>query len=408
MAKKALEGIRVIELGLYVALPITGRILASLGAEVIKVETHRALDGMVYIPAWAPGVGQPEYQGDKRRITLDLGRPGAKQVFARLLRKSDVFMTNFRRDVLARWGIDFPQVREINPDVIISWQTGMGSIGPHGAYKVYGMLMQHMSGISLMTGLPESACGVVNTSYSDYHCAVFQPLAIIGALERRRRTSKSAFIEASIFKSGVCTVGPAVLNYQANGELPGRIGNKDPYASPHGAYRCQGEDRWCVIAVFTEEQWQSFCQVIGSPSWTREPKFATLLGRIKNSDEIDRRVEEWTVHQAAGEVMERMQEAGVPAGIVAKGQDLAQSAHLKERDFFKQTTYYVPDPKKRGTEWQAGSPVVACRIPIGLSKTPCEIGDMRRIGEDNNYVYGKVLGMSREEIRRLTEEAVLI
>ena len=232
MSKRALGGVRVLEFGPYVALPLTGRILASLGAEVIKVETNKALDEMAFIPAWSRGAGQPDYQRAKKRITLDVRTPQGRDIFLELARISDVFMTNFRRNVLARWGIDFPQIREVRPDIITMWQTGLGGQGPYYTYKTYGFLAQHTCGVSLITGLPGSPPEAVNTSYSDYHKGVFQPVAIIGALIRRNNTGKAASMETSIFKSGAVTTGPHILDYQANHRLPERIGNRAPAAHP--------------------------------------------------------------------------------------------------------------------------------------------------------------------------------
>ena len=204
----ALTGIRVVEFGPYVALPLTGRILGSLGAEVIKVETNKVLDEMAFIPAWSRGAGQPEYQRGKRRITLDVRTDAGRDLILEMVRISDVFMTNFRRNVLDRWGIDFPEIRRQRPDSIIMWQTGLGGHGPYYTYKSFGILVQHLSGVSLMTGLPDEPPGVVNTSYSDYHTGVFQPAGIIAALMRRNLTGKTATLESSIFKSGVATCGP--------------------------------------------------------------------------------------------------------------------------------------------------------------------------------------------------------
>ena len=213
--KKALAGVRVLELGPYVALPLTGRILASLGAEVIKVETNKALDEMAFIPAWSRGAGQPDFQRIKKRVSLDVRTPEGLEVFRELVKVSDVFMTNFRRNILDRWGIDFPEVRRLRPDIILMWQTGLGGIGPYYTYKSYGILVQHMAGVSLMTGDEDSPPSAINTSYSDYHTGVFQPSAIIGALMRRRMTGQPATMESSIFKSGAVTAGPAILDFQA-------------------------------------------------------------------------------------------------------------------------------------------------------------------------------------------------
>ena len=152
MTKQALAGLRVIEFGPYVALPLTGRILASMGAEVIKVETNKVLDEMAFIPAWSRGAGQPDFQMNKKRITLDVRTPEGRDLFLELVKTSDVFMTNFRRNILDRWGIDFPRVREAKQDIIVMWQTGLGGHGPYYTYKSYGILVQHMSGVSMMSG----------------------------------------------------------------------------------------------------------------------------------------------------------------------------------------------------------------------------------------------------------------
>lgn len=406
MTKRALEGIRVVELGPYVALPMTGRILASLGAEVIKVETNKVLDEMAFIPAWSKGAGQPDYQRHKKRITLDVRTDEGKDLLLRLLKVSDVFMTNFRRNILSRWGVDFPEVRAARPDIVIMWQTGLGGNGPYYTYKSYGILVQHMSGVSLMSGSPGAPPVAVNTSYSDYHTGVFQPTAIIAALMRRGLQGKTATMESSIFRSGAVTAGPAILDYQLNDRLPERRDNRDTSAAPHGVYRCQGEDRYCAIAVDGDEQWAAFCQAVGNPDWTQDPRFATAFSRLSNQDELDRLVGDWTIGFAAEEVMDKLQQAGVPASIVSQGQDLHDSKHLKARDFYRDTNYYVAERGTHASQWEEGSSI-AWSMPFSMSKTPVEFGKYTNIGEDNSYVFGELLGLSPEEIARLSEKEVI-
>ena len=302
----ALSGIRVVEFGPYVALPLTGRILGSLGAEVIKVETNKVLDEMAFIPAWSRGAGQPEYQRAKRRITLDVRTDAGRDLMLQLARISDVFMTNFRRNVLHRWGIDFPAIRRQRPDAVIMWQTGLGGHGPYYTYKSFGILVQHLSGVSMMTGLPDEPPGVVNTSYSDYHTGVFQPAGIIAALMRRRLTGKTATLESSIFKSGVATCGPALLDYQANaGRSPQRRGNRDAWAVPHNVYPCAGTDRYLAISVSDDDQWQRLRQAMGSPDWAAAPEYQTRIARRRHEDALDAAIAQWT----------RPQDAAVHSGI---------------------------------------------------------------------------------------------
>ena len=405
MTKKALQGVRVIEFGLYIALPLSTRLLASLGAEIIKVETLTSLDMSWFGPLYAPGSLQLEYRPLKRNVTLDVRKPRGKEIMEELIKKSDVYITNFGGGALNKWGLSFEHVRSLKEDLIMLWQTGLGSKGPYAGYKAYGRLMQHACAISSMSGTPDNL-GVANISYSDYHTSVFNVMAVVGALERRRRTGKGSFIECPIFESGVVTVGPALLDYQANRVVPERRENRHRFFAPHGTYPCKGEDRWCTIAVTTEEEWRSFCRVIGNPAWTKWPQFATMADRVKNARELDRLIGEWTSQYDAYQVMRRMQRAGVPAGIVAKGEDLSNSQHLKSHDFYKEAEYYAADFQKPGVEWAVSGTSPVFSEPIYLSETPCMFGPMHKPGQDNDYVYGKLLGMSQEEIKKLAAEGV--
>ena len=404
--RKALQGVRVLELGPYVALPLTGRILASLGAEVIKVETNKVLDEMAFIPAWSRGAGQPDFQRIKKRVSIDVRTEGGLEVFRELVKISDVFMTNFRRNILDRWGIDFPAVRELRPDIILMWQTGLGGIGPYYTYKSYGILVQHMGGVSLMTGDEGEPPSAINTSYSDYHTGVFQPSAVIGALMRRRMTGQPAIMESSIFKSGAVTAGPPILDYQANGRMPERIANRETGSAPHGVYRCEGEDRWCAIAVQNDQQWAGFCRALGSPKWSGQAEFATMDGRVANEDRLDALIGEWTAQFTADVVMERMQGEGVPASIVSQGDDLYASEHLKARDFYRPSPYYVAERGTPAWEWEKRDSL-AWSTPVRLSETPMEFGHYSNVGEDNDYVFREVLGMSEYDVGSLMESGAL-
>ena len=402
MTDRALKGLRILELGPYVALPLSGRILASLGAEVIKVETNKVLDEMAFIPAWSRGAGQPEFQRNKKRISLDVRTPDGLTVFRKLLSISDVFMTNFRRNILDRWGIDFPEVRSIRPDIVVMWQTGLGGIGPYYTYKSYGILVQHMGGVSLMSGEEGEPPATINTSYSDYHTGVFQPSAIIGALMRRAYTGNSAIMESSIFKSGAVTAGPALLDYQVSQKTPSRIGNKDFCMAPHGVYPCKGEDRWCAIAVQNETQWHSFIKILGSPGWGNEAEFSNLDVRIQNQERLDKLISEWTKTQDAEELMEMMQREAIPSSIVSKGQDLHGSRHLNDRGFYQPSKYFTAERGKPAYDWIEGQGMASV-VPVHMSGTPMVYGDYHNIGEDNEYVYGEVLGLSQDEIYRMTD-----
>ncbi len=400
------EGLRVIELAFYAAVPTTTRVLASLGAEVITVQSDTAIDEGWLPPPWGSGLIIRNRLVNKRSASLNVREPKAQEIMRELIGISDIFATNFTMPTLERWGLGYDRLREVKDNIIMLWQNAFGASGPYSSYKAYGMLTQYSSGVSLMTGSTEAPAST-DPPYSDLHAAMFSALSVVAALDRRRRTGKGTLIECSLNDTGVVTAGPALLDYQANGVLPARMENRDPYAAPHGAYPCRGYDRWCLIAVFTEEEWQSFRKVIGNPAWTAEPRFVTLADRLDNVVELDRLVTEWTADQDAVEVMEMMQAVGVPAGIVAQGQDLSQSEHLNRRGYYKETRYIVPEFGKSGSEWPEGKPVMCITEPIHFSETPCRFEPMPRIGQDNDYVYGKLLGMPQDQIDSLKSEGVL-
>jgi benzylsuccinate CoA-transferase BbsF subunit len=405
MAKKALAGIRIIEWGRYVAIPLATRLLASLGAEVIKVETLTRPELQWFGPTFAPGAMQLEIRALKRSVTLDVQRPEGKEIMEQLIKKSDVYMTNLTQEALIRCGLDFTRVRSLKDDLISVWQVGYGGSGPYKGYRAYGRLIQHACALSSITGWPDSP-GVANVSFSDYHSALFNVLAVVGALERRRRTGQGCHIESAVYESGVMTMGPVCLDYQANKVVPERMENRHRFFAPHGAYPCKGQDRWCAIATTTEKEWKAFCRVLGNPDWVKLPQFTTSADRVKNAQELDSLIAEWTSTRDAYEVMESMQKAGVPAGVVAKGRDLANNEHLQNREFYKQAEYYSPSFDRPGKDWPVAGKAVVCWQPMTFSNTRVVFGPMHRPGQDNDYVYGKILGMSNKEIKKLAKEGV--
>ena len=197
----------------------------------------------------------------------------------------------------------------------------------------------------------------------------------------------------------VTLLGTAILDYTINRNTATPVGNRPAYrlAAPYGVYRCQGEDRWCAIAVFSDEEWQAFCRVLGNPGWTKEERFATIEARWENIDELDRLVEEWTREHPAEEVMNLLQGVGVAAGVVQNAADLWQDPQLQSRGFFVKANHPV-----LGEVWFDGSPIKISRSPAQFQRAA------PLFGQDNEYVYCQLLGMSREEFDRYTQEGILV
>jgi crotonobetainyl-CoA:carnitine CoA-transferase CaiB-like acyl-CoA transferase len=223
-------------------------------------------------------------------------------------------------------------------------------------------------------------------------------LAILQALEHRQRTGEGQYIDLSETETMCSMLGTAVLEYGCNGKDALPVGNSSMawIAAPHGVYCCKGEDRWCAIAVFNDEEWRAFCRVIGCPSWTMEARFASQLGRWQNADELDAAVESWTKLHTAEEVMDLLLGVGVAVGVVQNAADLANDPQLRSRGFFIELEHSV-----MGKTVSDGS-------PIKLSDTPAVYARAApMLGQDNDYVYHCLLGISKEELQRLAADGVV-
>lgn len=399
-----MAGVRVVDFCWVTAGPMATRNLADFGAEVIKLESRTRVDLVRGYPPLSEGktglnVSGPfnNYNRNKLGITLNIGHPRGRDIVKRLVSISDVVSDNFTPGTMSKWGFDYERLREIKPDIIVLSMPVMGNNGPRRSFGGYGMGIAAAAGITYITGSPRRMPVGIGTAYPDAgpnprHAAI----AVLAALHYRNRTGKGQHIELAQYESTICFTGTAVLDYTVNQRVQSRMGNRLPYAAPHGAYRCKGDERWCVIAVFNEEEWRSFCQVIGNPPWTTEEKFATLLRRKENEDELDHLVEEWTRQRTAEEVMMSMQRAGVAAGVVQNGQDLLEK---DEQLRFRGHYVYMEHP-------EAGR-IAHDNVPCKLSATP---GVLRRpapiLGQDNEYVYGDLLGMTEDEMNQCYVDGV--
>jgi benzylsuccinate CoA-transferase BbsF subunit len=221
--------------------------------------------------------------------------------------------------------------------------------------------------------------------------------AIMTALIHRRRTGKGTSIDISQFETALNFISPNLLDYTVNHRVVTRIGNRSSSSVPHGVYRCRGEDRWCAIVILTDEEWGKLCQVMGRPELANAPQFASFQQRKENEDEIDRLISEWTAERPAEEVMSRLQEADLAAGVAQTGKDLLENdPQLAHRRFFRELEH-----KEIGRHHYEAP-------PFRLSKTPCELSTPGPcMGEHNEIVCKKMLGFSDKEYDDLIADHVL-
>ena len=403
--KLPLEGIRVADFSWVSAGPRGTRILCNFGAEVIKIESAGRIDLNRGRPPFTPGKKGVNASAlfnnvnvDKLSVTLNLRHPKGRELAKKIVAISDIVVDNFNPGVMVKMGLGYDELVKIKPDIIVLSMPVMGETGPRSQYGGYGMGIEAISGLKHISGFPGKMPLGTGIAYPDSgpnprHAMI----AILAALHYRNKTGKGQFIELAQYESTACFTGTAVLEYTANNTIQGPWGGRLPDAAPHGVYRCQGDDDWCVIAVFTDEEWESFKKAIGNPAWTEDSRFATLPARKQNEDELDRLVEEWTVQKGTREVMETLQSAGVAAGVIQTGQDLLDNdIQMRARG------HYV-----RIDHVEAGEQTVD-GVRIKLSDTP---GRIQRpapvLGEHNEYIFKELLGISDEEYDELLIEQII-
>jgi len=387
MAGLPLEGIRVLDFTWVVAGPVATRILADHGAQVIKLERKPG----------PPGSRQTGLQGDLHRnklsIAVNMAHPRGIEIARKLAQVSDLVIDNFSARVMRGWGMDYESLSQIKPDIVCVSMSGLGHTGPRANYVSYGPTLQALSGYTLQMADRDGEPAGYGYSYADMSGGYTGALAALMALWNRRRTGRGQFVDLSQFEAVVSVVGPSLLDIAVNAQEqspPGYRSQERP-AAPHGVYRCRplgdDDDRWLAIAVRGQHEWDRFVSAIGSPAWAYEAKFRTLYLRTRNSAELDANVSRWTIEQVAEQAMERLQRAGIAAGVVSNGADICErNPQLRARGFWG--TVRLPD----------GSNANVTGIP---AKATAQAGSIRSpsplIGSANGYVLGELLGYSAAE-----------
>ena len=389
----ALQGIRVLDFTWIHAGPSATRILSDQGAEVIKVESNNALS-VIGGPASATarGLGQRHnWNAGKLSISLNMKTPQGIDIAKRLVAVSDVVAENFSGRVMPSWGLDYDSITPINPSIVMLSMSGFGRTGPWKDRVSYGQTLQAWSGFTQLTGFPDTDPSGPASAYSDAVGGMAGAQAVLLALLHRSRTGRGQWLDVSQFESMSSLLETLVLDMSVNGSAAAstRAGNRLPHggAAPHGAYRCRGEDRWVAISVFTDEEWSAFVDVMGSPQWADDQRFATGDARWRNAEALDAFVESWTINHDAEDVMGLCQAAGVSAGVVQTGADVSRDPQLQERGFFRR----VPDHQGEYRTIESA--------PYKLSRTP---GSVTRgapaFAADMTYVLRELLGMSDDEV----------
>jgi len=404
MENDVFRGIKVVSFGWAIVGALTMRYLANYGATVIKIESESRPDVLRTSPPFKDGKAGSNRSGyfnyfnaNILSMALNITHPLALKIAKELVAKADIVMENFTPGVMERYGLGYEELKKAKPDIIVLRQSGFGSSGPYASLPAFGMTLNAMAGIPNFIGWPGGEPlppGVA--AYTDCISPRFAVATLIAALDYRNKTGKGQLLDISQLESTVYFIIPAILDYISNGREPLLVGNSCSYAVPHGVYPCKGNDRWCTITVFNDEEWVQLCRVIGKPEYIDDPRFNTFLNRRKNESEINRVISEWTINFIPEEVMTQMQSAGVAAGAVKDAADIYADPQLRQRNFF----------------WRLNHPEMGFFTHLGesfkLSKTPAE----KRmpspcLGEHTEYVCTNILGISDEKFVELLQSGVL-
>ncbi|MBL7120096.1 MAG: CoA transferase [Dehalococcoidia bacterium] len=403
MKQQPLEDVKVVDFTHAAVGTILTRMLADYGATVVHVESGRRVDLMRLARPFRdniPGINRAlvfsNWNCGKYGITLDMNHPRGQEVAKRLIAWADALVENFAPGVMEKWGLRYSDAVNIKPDIIVMRLSNQGQTGPHARHPGYGVQTTALSGFNLVTGWPDrEPLSLWNGMYSDIVTSRLGAAVLMAALDHRRRTGEGQLLDVSMLECNINFLAPQILDYYVNGRDLARVGNRCPYAAPHGAYPCRGNDRWCVIAVFGNEEWRGFCKAIGSPQWTRELRFSTLLGRKENEEELDRLVSGWTSRLPAEEVMAILQGAGVAAGVIKNIVDICEDPQLAWRQHFREVDH-AEIGLHHCDSWSFKLSKVQSEPRWG---GPC-------LGQDNEYVYTKLLGMSDDEFVSLLSDGV--
>jgi len=402
--RRPFEGLRVVDFAWVATGPLTGRLLADHGADVIRLESARRLDPGRTLTPWAEGKAGPNrsqgfanYNAGKRSMALDLAKPEARDLARRLIATADVVVESFSAGTTARWGLDWATLIRDHPRLIYLSSCQQGQTGPHAHYRGYGSLAAALAGFYSVTGWPDREPAMIYGAYTDFVAHHFASAAVLAALDHRRRTGLGQHIDLSQLESSLHFLAPEILEYTVNGRVPRSGGNADAVMAPHGIYPCRATDgeRWCAIVCEDDAQWHALVEAMGKPEWALDPRWRTAAGRKAHEAALDARLAEWTSTESAGALAERLQAAGVPAGVAQSCADLHQDPGLTARRAFA----WVEHPEMGRTPYETwafrmGEDAAPRRAPL--------------LGEHTREVLTQVLGLSPDEIARLVAADVFV
>jgi succinyl-CoA---D-citramalate CoA-transferase len=394
-----LEGVRVVEMGSFLAGPFCGQLLADFGAEVIKVEPPGKGDPM---REWGrhrkegKTLWWPIIARNKKSVTLNLREAEGQELARRLIAEAGVVVENFRPGTLERWGLGYDDLSETNPALVMVRVSGYGQTGPYRDQAGFGSIGESMGGIRHVTGFPDRPPPRVGISLGDSLAATFGALGAVTALYNRdARGGRGQIVDVGIYEAVLALMESTIPEYALAGHVRGRTGAILPFVAPSNTYPTSDGD-YVVIGANADTVFARFAKAIGHPEWAESERYATHNARGENQEELDEMISAWTGEHPADEVLETMREASVPAGKLFTAKDMLEDPHYEARE----NVVTVEDPEM--------GPFPMQNVVPRLTETP---GKVRwtgpALGQHNDEVFGELLKLSEEEQTGLRERGVV-
>ena len=389
MTRGALDGIRVCDFSWVGAGPRATKELADHGAEVLKIESRSRLDPARKAPPFIGSEGPPDASAffvmtntSKKSVAIDLSNPQGVAVAKRIALNSHMVVENFGPGFMDRIGLGWDVLSAERPDLVMVSVSIVGRTGPLAGFRGYGNSAAATSGQAFLTGFPDGPPHLTNYAFGDVATPLFAAIAMIGALERQRRTGKGVYVDVSQLESMMQLLAPAAMAEAAG--LPQRsIGNRETWCAPNGVFRCSGEDDWVAVTIATDADWAAFCQLANR---TPETRYASVAGRLADPDGVERMLEAWTEARTPKVAADALQAIGIAAAPVQDGQEVSEDPHLQHRKIAEVIEHPVIGPIRHVAP------------AFKLSRTPAQVGLAPCLGADTRDVLRNVAGFSEDEI----------
>lgn len=382
--KKPLEGIRVLELGNFVAAPFAGKLLAEFGAEVIKVEDPKNGDSL---RNWFAMNGDTSIwwyvqARNKKSVTIDLRVPEGQEMIRELVKDADVVLENFRPGTLEKWGIGYEDLKKINPSLVMARISGFGQTGPYRDRAGFGSVGEAMGGLRYLVGYEDRPPVRVGIALGDSVSGLYAVIGTLMALRVRDNdpSQKGQYVDVALYESIFSLLEGMLPEFDMKGLIRERTGSSSKGFAPSNIYLCS-DQKYIVIGANGDGLFKRLMNTMGRPDLAEAPQFANNQGRVQQVEFLDRIIGEWTAQYTLKDVQKMMDDAGIPAGPIYNIEDIANDEHYKARDMLETVT--LPD----------GQQVMVPGIVPKLSETPGSIEWVGpALGQHNDEILGKKVG----------------